>query len=90
MHVGNLRFREDITVPLTQNASKALAELKDVLKNDIVQAETIHLRPEILPRGSIIMMDNRRWLHSRNEVKDPERHLRRVRWDATQFGAYSP
>ncbi|RAL61479.1 hypothetical protein DID88_009408 [Monilinia fructigena] len=87
MHVGSLRFREDITVPLTQNASKALAELKDILKNDRIQAETIHLKPETLPRGSIIMMDNRRWLHSRNEVKDPERHLRRVRWDATQFGA---
>lgn len=31
------------------------------------------------------MMDNERWLHARNEVKDPNRHLRRVRWDAREF-----
>ncbi|ESZ90467.1 hypothetical protein SBOR_9161 [Sclerotinia borealis F-4128] len=89
IHGGSLRFRADITVPLTQDASDALAELKDILKNGKTQAETIHLKSETLPRGSIIMMDNRRWLHSRNEVKDPERHLRRVRWDASQFGACS-
>ncbi|KAJ5206331.1 Taurine catabolism dioxygenase TauD/TfdA [Penicillium cf. griseofulvum] len=68
---SQLRFRKDITVPLTPNATKALDELKEIF----------------LPQGSIVMMDNRRWLHSRNEVKDPNRHLRRVRWDASPFGS---
>jgi alpha-ketoglutarate-dependent taurine dioxygenase len=84
-HGSSLRFREDITVPLTVNATNALAELKDILySNDVLEGE-LHLPAESLPRGSIIMMDNRRWLHSRNEVKDPNRHLRRVRWDSRKF-----
>ncbi|KAJ5503924.1 hypothetical protein N7463_006798 [Penicillium fimorum] len=82
---SQLRFREDITVPLTLNAAKALDELKDILYGG-AREETLHLTPQSLPQGSIIMMDNRRWLHSRNEVKDPNRHLRRVRWDASPFG----
>ncbi|EMR90848.1 hypothetical protein ACHAPC_011065 [Botrytis cinerea] len=85
---GNqLRFREDITTPLTPEAAEALDELKAVLYNKGVQEWTINLTPQDLPRGSIIMMDNRRWLHSRNEVRDPNRHLRRVRWDARPFGS---
>ncbi|KAI9646632.1 hypothetical protein NHQ30_004628 [Ciborinia camelliae] len=84
---GNqLRFREDITIPLTPSATKALDELKAILYDQEAQAGTIDLAPEILPQGSIIIMDNRRWLHSRNEVKDPNRHLRRVRWDARPLG----
>ncbi|KAJ5374596.1 hypothetical protein N7517_006602 [Penicillium concentricum] len=78
---SQLRFREDITVPLTPNAAKALDELKEILYGG-AREETLHLTPQSLPQGSIIMMDNRRWLHSRNEVKDPNRHLRRVRWAA--------
>ncbi|KAJ5950031.1 Clavaminate synthase-like protein [Penicillium verhagenii] len=83
---SQLRFREDIMTPLTENCAKALDELKSVLFGEAVQTEILHLDPEILPRGSIILMDNQRWLHSRNEVKDPRRHLRRVRWGATPFG----
>jgi alpha-ketoglutarate-dependent taurine dioxygenase len=75
---SQLRFREDITVPLTLDASKALDELKEILYS-AAQEESLHLPPQSLPQGSIIMIDNRRWLHSRNEVKDPNRHLRRVR-----------
>ncbi|KAF7958170.1 hypothetical protein EAE96_003731 [Botrytis aclada] len=85
---GNqLRFREDITTPLTPEAAEALDELKAILYGKGAQEWTINLTPQNLPRGSIIMMDNRRWLHSRNEVKDPNRHLRRVRWDARPFGS---
>lgn len=82
---SHLRFREDITMPLTKDAGNALDELKMILHDKETQAGIIDLLPESLPRGSIIMMDNRRWLHSRNEVKDPNRHLRRVRWDARPF-----
>ncbi|KAF0324432.1 taurine catabolism dioxygenase [Colletotrichum asianum] len=83
-----IRFREDILSPLTERAKGALAELKQALENRDVQAySTLHLRSDMLPRGSIILMDNRRWLHSRNHIRDPERHLRRVRWDACAFNA---
>jgi alpha-ketoglutarate-dependent taurine dioxygenase len=84
-HGSSLRFREDITVPLTPNATKALDELKDILYSNGVLEGQLHLPAGSLPRGSIIMMDNRRWLHSRNEVKDPNRHLKRVRWDSREF-----
>ncbi|KAJ5745125.1 hypothetical protein N7520_010307 [Penicillium odoratum] len=89
-HGGSqLRLREDITVPLTENAAKALDELKGVLFGESAKSEILHMHAESLPQGSIIIMDNQRWLHSRNEVKDPNRHLRRVRWGATEFGAAS-
>lgn len=82
---SQLRFRDDITEPLTENAAKALEELKGVLSGENAEEQTLHLTPQSLPRGSVIIMDNRRWLHARNEVRDPRRHLRRVRWDATPF-----
>ncbi|KAJ5771927.1 Taurine catabolism dioxygenase TauD/TfdA [Penicillium odoratum] len=84
---SQLRLRVDITVPLTNDAAKALEELKQTLWGDAVGEEILHLSPNDLPQGSIIVMNNRRWLHSRNEVKDPGRHLRRIRWDARPFGA---
>ncbi|KAL4925439.1 uncharacterized protein BDV17DRAFT_272247 [Aspergillus undulatus] len=80
-----LRFREDIVVPLTSQASAALAELKLVLMGPDARSRVLNLEATSLPRGSIILMDNGRWLHARNEIKDPGRHLRRVRWDARQF-----
>ncbi|KAJ5644422.1 Taurine catabolism dioxygenase TauD/TfdA [Penicillium longicatenatum] len=87
---SQLRFRDDITVPLTQNAAQALEELKRILYGNKTQVEALNLALHSPPQSSIIMMDNRRWLHSRNDVKDPNRHLRRVRWDAASFGPRSP
>lgn len=81
------RFREEILTPLTDDARSALQELGKVLQSPAATAATIHLTPEVLPRGSIVLINNRRWLHARNEVRDPNRHLRRVRWDAQPFGA---
>ncbi|KAJ3493095.1 hypothetical protein NLG97_g4958 [Lecanicillium saksenae] len=81
-----IRFREDIVTPLSPAAAAALADLKAALRNLAAQARsTLHLSAQDLPAGSIILIDNRRWLHARNHVKDPERHLRRVRWDAAPF-----
>lgn len=80
-----LRFREEILTPLTTNASGALNELKQYLTGTEAMTETLHLTPECMPRGSILLMDNRRWLHARNEVRDPMRHLRRIRWNAVPF-----
>ncbi len=82
---GLLRFREDIVTPLSAEAAGAVGELKRVLMSAEAEQDTLHLDAEDLPRGSIVLLDNRRWLHARNQVRDPERHLRRVRWDATPF-----
>lgn len=81
------RYRADIIHPLTEKATSALEDLKKAL----AQARTdnsdicLNLSPEMIPNGTILLMDNGRWLHARNEVKDPERHLRRIRWDAREF-----
>ncbi|KAM0548525.1 hypothetical protein ACHAPJ_009848 [Fusarium lateritium] len=81
-----IRFREDILTPLTDRAGRALEELKSaLLLQEVQEYSTVHLKSSDLPKGSIILMDNRRWLHARNDIKDPERHLRRVRWDACPF-----
>jgi hypothetical protein len=93
-----IRFRSDIITPLTDEASVALSELNEILarigpQNDISEAidgqqreeMCLNLTADMLPSGSIILLDNGRWLHARNEVKDPSRHLRRIRWGARKF-----
>lgn len=81
-----IRFREDIITPLTASATAALNELKSALQILSKEAHsTLHLSAQDLPGQSIILIDNRRWLHARNHVTDPQRHLRRVRWDAAPF-----
>ncbi|KAK7428404.1 hypothetical protein QQZ08_005023 [Neonectria magnoliae] len=81
-----MRFRGDILTPLSDRASTALDELKQALQSVEAQSHsTVHLTADDLPARSIILVDNRRWLHARNDIKDPERHLRRVRWDAIPF-----
>jgi len=80
-----LRFREDIFTPLTERAKMAMEELKHLLLGSEIQMEVLYFTPELLPQESIILLDNRRWLHARSAVKDPNRHLRRVRWDARPF-----
>ncbi|XWX02271.1 hypothetical protein V2A60_010306 [Cordyceps javanica] len=81
-----IRFREDIVTPIGPAAAAALRRLKVALQHLAARADsTLHLTAADLPAGSIILIDNRRWLHARNEVTDPERHLRRVRWDAVPF-----
>lgn len=79
-----MRFRRDILTPLTDRASEALAEL-DACLTQRESPSTVHLTPDLLPTGTIIMMDNYRWLHARNNINDPSRHLRRLRWDAIPF-----
>ncbi|KAJ5570100.1 uncharacterized protein N7459_009530 [Penicillium hispanicum] len=84
---AQLRFRADIVSPLTSRADVALQELQQVLVSAELRSEVMDLTPQALPRGSIVVMDNRRCLHARNHVRDPQRHLRRVRWDARPFTA---
>jgi alpha-ketoglutarate-dependent taurine dioxygenase len=79
-----MRFRRDILTPLTERASKALEELDACLARR-ESPSTVHLTSASFPMGTIILMDNRRWLHARNNINDPKRHLRRLRWDAVPF-----
>lgn len=85
--IPTMRFRDDITTALTSDADAALAELRGALHRDAEARNrtTVHLTAEEMPAASVVLVDNRRWLHARNEVRDPERHLRRVRWDAVPF-----
>lgn len=78
-------FREDILAPLSQRAARALDELKRALQSVECQESVLHLTSGDLPEASVVLVDNGRWLHARNEVKDPGRHLRRVRWNAVPF-----
>ncbi|KAI0537866.1 hypothetical protein GGR58DRAFT_470139 [Xylaria digitata] len=85
-----MRFRRDILTPLTERAARALEELDACLQITGAGAQsespsTVHLTSADFPTGTIIMMDNRRWLHARNNINDPKRHLRRLRWDAIPF-----
>jgi len=82
-----IRFRADILKPLTQRADKALEDLNALLAEarDDGSDMCLHLDPSVIPNGTIVLLDNGRWLHARNQVKDIERHLRRIRWDAREF-----
>ncbi|KAI6777752.1 uncharacterized protein J7T54_000397 [Emericellopsis cladophorae] len=82
----SMRFRGDIITPLTDEAAQALDELDAALCRAGGQSRyTMHLSSHDMPTGTILLVDNRRWLHARNEVRDAQRHLRRVRWDAVAF-----
>ena len=85
-----MRYRADIVEPLSGRASDALRELNQYLISERSMdagARQLSLSPEVLPDNTIVLMDNGRWLHARNEVRDPKRHLRRVRWGRRQFRA---
>lgn len=84
-----IRYRKDLLGALSQRASHALEELDTVLREGSVQSGlSLQLSAEDLPKGSVIFIDNRRWLHARNHIYDEERHLRRLRWDAVPFGRH--
>ncbi|KAJ5318121.1 hypothetical protein PENANT_c043G03439 [Penicillium antarcticum] len=83
-----MRYRGEIISPMSEAAAAALQELEQSLRHEKGNW-VVHLTPEILPKRSIILLDNRLWLHARNSINDPERHLRRVRWDASPFMSLS-
>ena len=85
-HSLMMRYRDEIVTPLSPRAAAALKELKGALKNmEALSQSTLHLTAADLPERSIILLDNYRWLHARNGIKDPARHLRRVRWNVVPF-----
>ncbi|RAK99976.1 Clavaminate synthase-like protein [Aspergillus ibericus CBS 121593] len=90
VHAGDkppaIRFREDIIVPLSPRAAAAMSKLKQALHALENSPQSIlRLTAADLPEGSIILLDNHRWLHARDDIKDPARHLRRVRWNSVPF-----
>ncbi|KAL9035997.1 MAG: hypothetical protein Q9214_006331 [Letrouitia sp. 1 TL-2023] len=82
-----MRFRADIVEPLSLNAKRALETFKQRLGDvtDTRENARINLTPQVLPDNTIVLMDNGRWLHARTEIRDPGRHLRRVRWARREF-----
>ena len=82
-----LRFRRDIINPLTKQAELALEELDKVLGDCESRSLKKVMKAENLPDGMVIVVDNAKWLHARSQVNDPDRHLRRVRWNAQPFPA---
>lgn len=81
-----MRYREDILTPLSEGAAQALSDVKEILSSkEAVSRLALQLTAADLPERSILVMDNRRWLHARTAVRDPMRHLRRIRWDAVPF-----
>lgn len=85
-----MRYREDIVTPLSEEAAEALKDLRDILRNEsIISPMVLRLSSADMSEGSILLVDNRRWLHSRTQVQDPMRHLRRVRWDAVPFRSFT-
>ena len=83
-----MRYRSDIIQPLSGSAERALQELHELLTPEAeakIRDITINMTPQDLPDNSIVLIDNGRWLHSRTEVKDLKRHLRRLRWGRRQF-----
>ncbi|KAK7993269.1 CobW/HypB/UreG- nucleotide-binding domain-containing protein [Apiospora arundinis] len=81
-----MRYRGDLVTPLSEEGARALKELKDILWNEsLISTMVLSLSSAKMAEGSILLVDNRRWLHSRTNIQDPMRHLRRVRWDAAPF-----
>eukprot|EP00736_Rhodelphis_marinus_P011318 Rmarinus@m.2568 len=60
---------------VSQEVQHALEELQREI--DVLEEETLTFT--LLPR-TILILDNFRFLHSREEVLDPKRHLRRIRF----------
>ena len=84
----HIRFRADIIEPTTTHAERGLHELNRLLDPrapSIINDARLDLTAQDMPDNTIILMDNSRWLHARTEVKDPCRHLRRIRWGSQEF-----
>lgn len=74
---NQLSYRRDCIVDadLSQSQRDAIKDLEYCLSNtDTVQSIA-------LPKGTVFFLDNRRFLHARTEIKDPRRHLQRVRYN---------
>lgn len=81
---ANVRFRKDILhdpPSADAKANAAVKELNDVL--DAPEGVGEHVPGFVFKENTVLLMDNARFLHSRTDIKDPERWLRRVRFHGT-------
>jgi hypothetical protein len=78
-----LRYRKDIIQPLTEEAEKALAALNEIFGT--LGEDEKEIGDDIMRDGTVILLDNARWLHARTRISDPDRWLRRARWGPEEF-----
>lgn len=79
-----VRFRKDILhdpPSADANANAAVKELNDLL--DAPEGVGKHVPEFVFKENTVLLMDNARYLHSRTDIKDPKRWLRRVRFHGT-------
>ena len=69
---GRIRYRREIIED--SDHQEALNEL------DAVLADNSLVDSLLLPAGTLLLLDNSRWLHGRSVILDPQRHLQRVRF----------
>ncbi len=74
---GNFRFRKEIIALEECNEAQleAISELETLLQDESM------IESRFLKTGTIMLLDNRRFLHARTEVKDKNRHLLRMRFN---------
>jgi alpha-ketoglutarate-dependent taurine dioxygenase len=71
---GLMRYRREI---IDEDVCREAIPALDELDKAINAVEPLRLP---LPSGTILLLDNARFLHARTEVRDPERHLLRMRF----------
>ncbi len=79
-----VRYRKDILHNPSSadvNANAAIEELNDLL--DTPESVGEHVPGSVYKENTVLLMDNARYLHSRTDIKDPRRWLRRVRFHGT-------
>jgi alpha-ketoglutarate-dependent taurine dioxygenase len=70
----SFRYRREILLDCTRVQEEVLDKMEEALT-----APGIVFRCR-LERGTVLLLDNHRYLHGRTTILDPERHLRRVRF----------
>lgn len=81
-----VRFRKDILhdpPSADAHANAAVKELNDLL--DAPEGVGEHVPEFVFKENTVLLMDNARYLHSRTDIKDPKRWLRRVRFHGTPW-----
>jgi alpha-ketoglutarate-dependent taurine dioxygenase len=81
-----LRYRRDILPdPPSEDpeACRAVAELHALLEGNAEKEMAEVFAEDVFRENVVLLMDNARFLHSRTEIKDPQRLLRRVRFHGT-------
>lgn len=83
---AHVRFRRDILhdpPSADANANAAVKELNDLL--DAPEGVGEDVPGSVFKENTVLLMDNARCLHSRTDIKDPKRWLRRVRFHGTPW-----